>query len=118
MHDPIFAAIETTRRSHAAFEAAIHDTDAYDVAHGFPHDETATALDEKQTAAGDAYLDALETMIKTRPTTIAGIAALLEYVVEEPVREQIFTHDDTRGIHCDRVLVATVAAALGQPAIA
>jgi hypothetical protein len=49
-------------------------------------DTTSDRLYEQQYAAGDAYLDAMDLMLKTRPTTIAGVIALLKHVSDSQAR--------------------------------
>lgn len=68
--DPIFAALEAWRRAEVALDAMC---DVY------PREGTAAEMDEML----DRHSDAFRTVMRTRPTTPAGLAALTNWVREE-----------------------------------
>jgi len=74
--DPIFAAIEAHRKAQAA--ASAHDYTGYD---GELKDE-AKALWHEFSELCDRACDTAEIVIKTEPTTVAGVAASLAYFAE------------------------------------
>jgi hypothetical protein len=85
MTDPVFVSIETRNQMHAAHEAACKALSEYENSHRTPEgwlpvDEVVRALDEKANETCWADSRALRALLSTRPTTLAGVIALLEYV--------------------------------------
>jgi hypothetical protein len=74
--DPIFAAIEAHQKARAALNASPYGRMKCDD----PGCEEAEALDE---LLSDREFEALQAMFSTRPTTIAGVLALLDYIAQK-----------------------------------
>ena len=74
--DPIFAAIE---RHKAAWGAFVETVDPLDNVEG---EQEGTKEEAAYMEANDAADEALEAFLATPPTTLAGLRAALEYVVE------------------------------------
>jgi hypothetical protein len=91
IHDPIFAAIEAHARAHIAHCAAL---DYAAEEHWLPDGSRCQSPDcpellAREDEAGDACgveADATRLMVRTCPTTPAGAAALLKYIVEHEER--------------------------------
>jgi hypothetical protein len=75
--DPIFGAIAAHLRARAAFKASPYGSMLPDD----PGEEEAEALDE---VLCDRETEALRAVLSTRPTTIAGLLAMLDYIGERP----------------------------------
>jgi hypothetical protein len=85
-NDPIFAAIERHRAGYALYRAACDEQEVTWAANveahrGTPQHEPARLLSEATVdRAYGVETDALEDMCRTVPTSLAGIAALMEYL--------------------------------------
>src|SRR5215472_10564704 len=81
--DPIFALIQRHRAATRAFSAAVSNKDKVEEVH-WPWSDAPEriAADAQYDAASDAWQEAIEELLSTEPTTIAGVAAVLDYVNE------------------------------------
>jgi hypothetical protein len=81
--DPIFALIERHRAATRAFSAAVSHKDKVQEVH-WPWSDAPEriAADAQYDAASDAWQDTIEDLLSTEPTTIAGVAVVLDYVNE------------------------------------
>ena len=81
--DPIFALIERHRAATHALSAAVSNKDKVHEVH-WPWSDAPEriAADAQYDAASDARQEAIEDLLSTQPTTIAGVAAVLDYVNE------------------------------------
>ena len=86
--DPIFALIERHRRATRAFSAAVSNKDKVQAAH-WPWSDAPEriAADAQYDAASDARQEATD-LLSTQPSTIAGAAAVLDYVNEPSCGEE------------------------------
>jgi hypothetical protein len=82
-NDPIFTLIERHRAATHALSAAVSNKDKVQEVH-WPWSDAPEriAADAQHDAASDARQEALEELLTTEPTTIAGAAAVLDYVNE------------------------------------
>ena len=81
--DPIFALIQRHRAATRAFSAAVSNKDKVEEVH-WPWSDAPEriAADAQYDAASDAWQEAIEELLSTEPTTIAGVAVVLDYVNE------------------------------------
>jgi hypothetical protein len=79
--DPIFAAIEKHRVALAAFVATLNPVD--EVLAELEGREVTQAAEDAYDVASEAQDVALDEFVQTAPHTIAGMRAMLEYVVSE-----------------------------------
>ena len=114
--DPIFALIERHRGATRAFSAAVSNKDKVQAAH-WPWSDAPEriAADAQYDAASDARHEAIEDLLSTQPTTIAGVAAVLDYVNEPSWGED---HDDKKTILVEAFETSEEAALAFLPMIA
>src|SRR6516165_1683785 len=79
--DPIFALIERHRAASDAYSAGVS---AYGRAEEQKLPDEMIQAEEQVPAASTARKESIEDLLSTEPTTIAGIAAVLDYVNEPP----------------------------------
>jgi hypothetical protein len=81
--DPIFGLIQRHRAATRAFAAAVSNKEKVQEVH-WPWSDAPEriAADAQYDAASDAWQEAIEDLLSTEPTTIAGVAAVLDYVNE------------------------------------
>ena len=79
--DPIFALIERHRAASDAYSAGVS---AYGRAEEQKLPDEMIQAEEQVHAASKARKESIEDLLSTEPTTIAGIAAVLDYVNEPP----------------------------------
>jgi hypothetical protein len=88
MEDPIYAQIETRKRLLEAADAACMALDEYEVGNRRPDgrlpigDEAWCVLEKENERTCLADHQALLALLSTKPTTIAGVIELIEYVNE------------------------------------
>ena len=113
--DPIFALIERHRATRA-FSAAVSNKDKVQAAH-WPWSDAPEriAADAQYDAASDARQEAIEDLLSTQPTTIAGIAAVLDYVNEASWGEE---HEGKESILVEAFETSEEAALAFLPMIA
>jgi hypothetical protein len=105
--DPIYAAIEKYRIAEDAFLARCEYEDDLEKA----GQKLTLAPDDHRTpemvAAVKAAVDARQALAKTSPTTIAGLSAILDFVVAEGERldEPLFCEE----VFEDRIFIASIA---------
>jgi len=107
--DPIFTAIERHRRSAAIWSAAVHREFASE-----GKDEArfikAKAAEQKARADRD---DAVCDLVRVKPTTIAGVVALLKYYGESAaIDDRVYWPDDLDDEPYDLLLAHHAARAL------
>jgi hypothetical protein len=112
--DPIFAAIETRKRAHAAFEAACSGASrAYD---RLADNEEMDQLEEEASRCGRINANVSRTMLRTVPTTLAGVHALVRYVHERGECGDdimmLYMGPEDNDREARQVLIATLATAL------
>jgi len=114
--DPIFALIERHRGATCAFSAAVSNKDKVQAAH-WPWSDAPEriAADAQYDAASDARQEAIEDLLSTQPTTIAGVAAVLDYVNEPSWGEE---QDDKETILVEAFETSEEAALAFLPMIA
>jgi len=114
--DPIFALIERHRGAARTFSAAVSNKDKVQAAH-WPWSDAPEriAADAQYDAASDARHEAIEDLLSTQPTTIAGVAAVLDYVNEPSWGEE---HDDKETILVEAFETSEEAALAFLPMIA
>jgi hypothetical protein len=81
--DPIFALIERHKGATRVFSAAVSQKNKVQAAH-WPWSDAPEriAADAQYDVASDARQEVIEYLLSTQPTTIAGVAAVLDYVNE------------------------------------
>ena len=114
--DPIFALIERHRGATRAFSAAVSNKAKVQAAH-WPWSDAPEriAADAQHDAASDARHEAIEDLLSTQPTTIAGVAAVLDYVNEPSWGEE---QDDKETILVEAFETSEEAALAFLPMIA
>ena len=85
--DPIFAAIEAHRKAEAAFSSAVKAAD-----HGPKPHRNQKKLDAAVNVTDAAAENAALAILDTKPTTIAGIVAVMEYAADHIQRGVRWPH--------------------------
>ena len=114
--DPIFALIERHRGATRAFSAAVSNKDKVQAAH-WPWSDAPERLaaHAQYDTASDARQEAIEDLLSTQPATIAGVAAVLDYVNEASWGEE---QDDKETILVEAFETSEEAALAFLPMIA
>lgn len=107
--DPVYAAIDRYRQLSVDYTASV-DRWAYLE----PSHPDSRALDEDNSRACDAVFDQRDVLFNLRPATVAGVAALLNYISELEEWQMPPGLGDGHGKENVQAMCASLAAALDQ----